>query len=362
MPEYRQNPLTGQAVIVSAERSARPHHFDIDAGDSGIGEKKLGCPFCEGNEHLTPGEIAAIRESGTIADQAGWRVRVIPNKYPAVCDYSEIPTFLEFHQYFNSCGLSIPLKLSDRSAPAFGEHEVLVDTPRHVVSVSEMTSEETVNMFRMYRMRLLSLYSCGRWVYVQIFKNVGVAAGASIPHSHSQLIAIPFVPLSNLEEIRRAAEFRDRKGGECYWCNLLRNEIKNTSRVVEETDSFVAICPFASRFASEVEIYPKHHEAFLDSFDDEVKLREFSDLVRRTVYRLERVVFWIKGKLAYNFVFHVEPFVHDFGSDLFHWRLSILPSLARAAGFEWGTGLHINPIPPETAAEKLREQVIDKTD
>ncbi|MDR1479685.1 MAG: DUF4921 family protein [Planctomycetaceae bacterium] len=353
MPEYRQNPLTGQTVIISAERGLRPHHFDIESGEGGGCESELCCPFCRGNEHLTPDEIDSIRESSKSGDDVGWSARVIPNKYPAVCDYSDIPTFREFCEVFDFGGFPLPFESFSRSVPAVGDHEVLIDTPRHVVSVSEMTLGETVNMFRMYRKRIESLRRSGKWAYVQIFKNVGVAAGASIPHSHSQLIAMPFVPLSVQGVLGRAAEFRDRNGG-CFWCEQISNEIRDGLRVVEETDSFLAICPFTSRFASEVEVYPKSHESFLESFSDEGKLEEFSDLIRRTVDRLERVVFWIRGKLAYNFVFHVEPFVHGFGESLFHWHLSILPSLARAAGFEWGTGLHINPIPPETAAEKLR--------
>ncbi|MDR2172374.1 MAG: hypothetical protein LBP59_19695 [Planctomycetaceae bacterium] len=370
MPEYRRNPLTGQVVIVSAERSERPHHFDIESGgnggdrvggDVGIGGK-LVCPFCEGNEYLTAGELDAIRDVGSVVDGIGWRVRVIPNKYPAVCGFSGISTYREF------CGFS---EFGDISfIPAVGSHEVLVDVPRHVISVSDMTLCETIDMFRMYRKRLNFHLASGCWVYVQIFKNVGVAAGASIPHSHSQLISIPFVPLSVLGELRRAAEYRERGGnssnggsgngngnggGDCFWCDLLLSEAVKGLRVVEETGSFMAICPFASRFAAEVEIYPKNHESFLESLADEVKLGEFADLVRRTVIRLERAAYWVRGKLAYNFVLHVEPFVHNFGQNIFHWRISILPSLARAAGFEWGTGLHINPIPPETAAKKLRE-------
>ncbi|MDR1053348.1 MAG: DUF4921 family protein [Planctomycetaceae bacterium] len=353
MPEYRQNPLTGQTVIISAERGSRPHHFDIETGGGDGVESELVCPFCRGNEHLTPGEVDSIRDKGSLVDGVGWDVRAIPNKYPAVCDFSGVPTFREFYEVFDFGGFPFPFELVGRSVPAVGGHEVLVDTPRHVVSVSEMTLSETVNMFQMYRMRLESLRKSNKWAYVQIFKNVGVAAGASIPHSHSQLIAIPFVPLSVQGVLERAAEFRILNGS-CFWCEQILNEIRGGLRVVEETDSFLAICPFTSRFASEVEIYPKSHESFLESFADGYKLEEFSDLVRRTVDRLERVVFWIKGKLAYNFVFHVEPFVHKFGANLFHWHLSILPSLARAAGFEWGTGLHINPIPPEAAAEKLR--------
>jgi UDPglucose--hexose-1-phosphate uridylyltransferase len=353
VPEYRQHPLTGQTVIVAAERGARPHHFDIETEQKDTDAIRSACPFCEGNERRTPGEIEAIRQPGTSPDTTGWQVRVIPNKFPAVCDNHDFTTLQDFQNQFNPEQFASPHDIKFQSVPAFGEHEVLIDTPRHVISVSEMTLQETVNMFRMYLNRILSLRKERRWAYVQIFKNVGVAAGASIPHSHSQLIAIPFLPTSTLTVLRQAELFRNQHGT-CFWCEQIKNDLEDTTRIIESTESFTALCPFASRFASEVEIYPKEHESMLESFLQDKKLTEFASLVQRTIYRLEKTVYWIKDRLAYNFVLHIEPYSHPFAENLFHWHLSILPSLARAAGFEWGTGLHINPIPPEQAAQKLR--------
>ena len=322
MPEYRHNPLTGRMVIVAEERAARPHQFDITDKPY-----KDVCPFCEGNESLTPSETTAFRRNDSAPNSPGWRVRVVPNKYPAV--------------------------LPDDPRGA-GLHEVIIDTPRHILSISELTLSEVADMLAMYRLRLQALRADARWTYVLIFKNVGAAAGASLPHSHSQLVAMPFLPPSLSQMLNRAGKYT-RKHQRCFWCDHLQSEIRTGERIVEETPHFVLLCPFVSRFAGEIEIYPKIHESGFDQVDASL-LGELSELFRRAIVRLEKAVFWMKEPLSYNIVLHTEPFCFDGDtSSSFHWHFSILPSLARAAGFEWGTGLHINPISPEQAAQRLRD-------
>jgi len=343
MPEYRQDILTGRTVIVAEERAARPHQFDItDKPFQGI------CPFCEGNELLTPNEIAAFRPVGSAPDSSDWRVRVVPNKYPAVIS-GDVPSILSDHSFIHIGG----------KADGIGLHEVIIDTPRHVLSISELNLLEVADMLAMYRERLRTLRADSRWAYVQIFKNVGAAAGASLPHSHSQLIAIPFLPQPLLEMLYRAEEYA-KKNKRCFWCEHLESEIESGERIVEETEHFVVLCPFVSRFAGEIEIYPKYHEAGFDTLDVAI-LDELAALFRRTIIRLERAVFFMHDSLAYNIVLNTEPFrcLAQKGraidtSSFLHWHFSILPSLARAAGFEWGTGLHINPISPEQATRRLR--------
>jgi UDPglucose--hexose-1-phosphate uridylyltransferase len=343
MPEYRHDSLTGRMVIVAEERASRPHQFDIT--DTPY---RSACPFCEGNESLTPGEIAAFRRADSEPNTPGWRVRVVPNMYPAVLpgDRKEDTPFPS-----GGCPATLPSKTD-----GIGIHEVIIDTSRHVLSVSELSNEEVAEMLSMYRLRLQALRSDFRWAYVQIFKNVGAAAGASLPHSHSQLVALPFVPPPLVQMLSGSAEYA-RKHHRCCWCDHLRNELQSAERIVEETEHFVVLCPFVSRFAGEIEIYPKNHESGFDTVDV-VLLDELAGLFRRTIIRLEKAVFWMKDPLAYNIVLSTEPF--RFEGELpmfFHWRFSILPSLARAAGFEWGTGLHINPLSPEQAARRLREAI-----
>ena len=324
MPEYRHNPLTGRMVIVAEERAARPHQFDITDKPY-----KDVCPFCEGNESLTPHETAAFRRADSAPNAPGWRVRVVPNKYPAV-----VPG----------------------DPKGDGLHEVIIDTPRHVLSISELSTSEVADMLAMYRLRLQALHADSPWTYVLVFKNVGAAAGASLPHSHSQLVAMPFLPPPLHQLLHRAEEYV-RTQQCCYWCDHLKSEIKTGERIVEETDHFVVLCPFVSRFAGEIEICPKIHQSRFDQIDAPV-IDELAELFRRTVIRLEKTVVWMKDPLAYNIVLNTAPlrFEGD-SSQSFHWHFSILPSLARAAGFEWGSGLHINPISPEQAAQRLRETI-----
>ena len=337
MPEYRQDPLTGRMVIVAEERAARPHQFDIN-------EKPFrgNCPFCEGNESLTPNETAAFRHADSAPNSTGWRVRAVPNKYPAVVP-GEVPPALLDHSFIQADGI--------------GLHEVIVDTPRHVVSISELTPAEVTDMLAMFRLRLRMLRTDSRWAYVQIFKNVGAASGASLPHSHGQLVAMPFLPPTLYHMLCRCMDSKH-----CHWCERLQRELSSGRRIVEATEHFVALCPFVSRFAGEVEIYPRHHESGFDQADASL-LAELAELFRRTVMRLEKAVFWLKDSLAYNIVLNTEPFRFERDvSSIFHWHFSFLPSLARAAGFEWGTGLHINPISPEQTAERLRSALEQETD
>ena len=317
--------MTGRMVIIAEERAERPHQFDIENTPY-----KDVCPFCEGNESLTPPETAAFRNANSKPNTPGWSVRVVPNKYPAVVSGNVPPCLLD-QSFLQSGG----------KADGIGLHEVIIDTPRHVLSISGLTHTEVADMLGMYRLRLQTLRSDSRWAFVQIFKNVGASAGASLPHSHSQLIALPFLPPTAIL----------KSSADCLWCERLASEIRCGERIVEETAHFVVLCPFVSRFAGEIEIYPKQHEADFDRSDTS-RLGELAELLHRTITRLEKAVFWMKDPLAYNIVLKTKPFGME---REFHWHFSILPSLARAAGFEWGTGLHINPISPERAAQRLRE-------
>lgn len=332
MPEYRSDNITGRLVIIAEERAKRPHQFDIEcSGNQKIETTSTAvpspvphvCPFCPGSEEQTPAAVDTIDNSNT------WQVRCVPNRYPAVTKDT-------------------------------GRHEVIIDTPRHIVSLADLTEYEVADMLRMYKRRIQFYRQEQRWQYVQIFKNVGAAAGASLPHSHSQLIAMPFVPPQWGQILCRTADYRSETG-KCYWCSILNSEIKKKERIVEVSPHFVVLCPYVSRFAAEVEIYPSEHQAGFDETDD-AGIIELARVLRRTIRRLEKMVYWMKDRMAYNIVLNTETLHHTetlYGqetavSDSMHWYFSILPSLARAAGFEWGTGLHINPVSPEQAAQRLR--------
>ena len=371
MPQYRKDPLTGRWVIVAEERAGRPNQFDIE-GDS-VTDITF-CPFCANNEDQTPAELDRI----DAPNSNGWVARAVPNKYAAVHPSEHFHDYKVFQLHYGQI-LDVDFPLSryedtfGEPIPGTGAHELIVDTPRHVLCISDMTDQEVFDMFRMYRKRLLALKQEKKHAQALIFKNVGQAAGASIYHAHSQLLAMPFLSPPIQRELQRAIGFR-REMDECFWCTHLAKEIENGARIIEETSRFVSLCPYVSRFPAETEIYPKEHISHFEKTSDDL-LWELAKLVRQTVILLTKGVEWIKGRLAYNMILKSGPFVYsgpmnmsDISDSAFwlqklgysyenvyHFHLTILPSLAKAAGFEWGCGLHINPVAPETAAAKLRQ-------
>jgi UDPglucose--hexose-1-phosphate uridylyltransferase len=184
--------------------------------------------------------------------------------------------------------------------------------------------------------------------YVLVFKNHGVAAGASLEHSHSQIIALPIVPRRLSEEIEGAKNFFQYKD-RCVFCDIIRQELNQKKRVVSENKSFVAVAPFASRFPFETWILPKTHHPSFESMEP-FEYEEAAHILSDTLQRMNRVL----DQPPYNYVIHSSSFP-DVDKDYYHWHIEIMPKLTKVAGFEWGTGFYINPTPPEEAAEYLRE-------
>lgn len=368
MSEYRKDPLTGRWVIIAEERFSRPNQF--------FGDEELPCPFCPGNENHTPNELDAFRKNDS--ENSDWTVRVVPNKFSAVAEDERFPDHRVFRANFGGM-LDVDAPLANMNdpkvapLPGVGSHEVIVDSSRHVLSFTELDDDENFDMFRMYRQRLRTLKNENHWAHALIFKNVGEAAGASIEHTHTQLLAMPFIPPPIQREFQRLIQFRSRTEL-CYWCAHIDFELKNKVRIVEETDRFLALCPYLSRFPFEVSIFPKKHISHFESLKDD-ELSELAKLTADIVRILERGTSWMPGKLAYNMILKSGPFFYPGPPDAvhvsdsspwfrtidyafenaYHFHITLMPSLAKAAGFEWGCGLHINPISPETAAAKLRE-------
>ncbi len=331
MAELRKDPIIRRWVIVAKERARRPSDFTHAAEERS--EAGGFCPFCEGNESKTPPEILAYRAAGTEPNGPGWWVRVIPNKFPALSPDGDL------------CkrGVGIYDMMS-----GVGVHEVIVESPEHVRSQTQVPLKQVREVMWAYRDRLLALKKDKRFLYGMIFKNVGKEGGASLYHSHSQLIAVPFVPVRIREEMRGSKEFYDYRG-RCVFCDMIGDEKATGERVVEETEEFIAFEPFASRFPFETWILPKRHGSH---FEDAGKA-QFEDLgfiLQRTLFRLEATL----PGVSYNYILHTGAFDTEF-LEYYHWHIEVIPRLTKVAGFEWGTGVYINPVAPESARGFLME-------
>jgi UDPglucose--hexose-1-phosphate uridylyltransferase len=332
MPELRRDPVIGRWVIVTDERAQRPTDFRAEptAPRGGF------CPFCEGHESKTPPEIFALREADSKPNGPGWRVRVVPNKFPVL----KIEGNLEKRAH----------GLYDRMT-GVGAHEVFIESPSHYTSLTQLSDPHVTEVLGAYKERLVDLKRDPRMVYGMLFKNVGQAAGASLEHTHSQLIVTPVVPRTVRDEMAGAQRFfayRDR----CIFCDIIDQELSQEERLVQTTDRFVALTPYASRHPFETWIVPRAHASHFETIDAP-SLEELAFLLKRVLLKIESAL----TNPPYNYVVHTAPLN---GSALahYHWHIEIIPRLTRIAGFEWGTGLYINPVPPESAAEFLRQTAV----
>lgn len=329
MPELRKDPITGRWVIISTERGKRPTSFAPVVRS----ENASLCPFCPGHEEATPPEILAYRDSNSEPNQPGWRLRVMPNKYPALVVEGTMNR--EPHGIYD--------KMS-----GIGAHEVIVETPEHGLDLTDMSDEAVRDVFWAYRERMMDLERDRRFQYILVFKNHGQAAGASLEHAHSQLIATPIVPMTVAEEIAGAKRYFDFKE-RCIFCDIVRQELSDQERIAADYDAFLSLQPFAPRFPFETWIIPKTHQSsYLELSDAEVMV--LARAVKDTLLRLKIAL----HDPAFNFMLHTRP-VSDEYHEYYHWHIEIIPKLTRVAGFEWGSGFYINPTPPEESAQYLRE-------
>jgi UDPglucose--hexose-1-phosphate uridylyltransferase len=292
------------------------------------------CAFCYGNEAQTPPEIEAIREPGTAANSPGWQVRVVPNKFPAL----QIEGDLDRHgvgMYDMTNGI--------------GAHEVLIETPYHDKDIPDLLDNELANVVTMYCRRALDLARDKRFKYLMVFKNYGAAAGASLEHPHTQIIALPMVPKNVHEEIRGAQhyfEYRER----CLFCDIIRLELQDKERVILENKHFLAFCPFVSRFPFEAWIIPKKHSNYFCHMSGE-EIAALAPILREMIGKIKKAF----SGLSYNYIIHSAPVNSDGGLEAYHWHIEFMPKLTRVAGFEWGTGFYSVSTPPELAAKIIRE-------
>ncbi len=349
MSELRKDPVTGHTVIVAENRAARPDEFAPLAQSQRFvaSDARATCPFCAGNEHLTPHSVAEYprpsgehpprAESATNRDMS-WQVRVVPNKYPAVDGGAE-SAVANRNPLLSPPGSEI--------SPGTGRHEVIVESPHHLLRLTDLSDEQVALVFRAYRDRLAAAARESGLAYGIVFKNQGPAAGASLEHLHSQLMALPFLPLDVARELQLGVETH-RRTGRCAMCALLDHELTASQRIVAVTPDFVALCPYASRVPYETWLVPSTHASRFDSCSENLANR-LAQFARRLLICLETSM----NRPDYNYLIRSAPFDTS-PADHYHWRMEVLPRTTRFAGFEWGSGCYINPVAPERAAAELR--------
>ena len=330
MSELRKDPVTGRWVIISTERRKRPTDFRLEPVQI---PPDPACPFCEGHEHMTPREILAYRHNGHAPNQAGWDLRVVPNQFPV----------LRVEGNLDRQGEGLFDKMN-----GIGAHEVIIETPKHQESLATMSADAVEQVLWSFRERVQDLKQDRRFRYIIIFKNHGTAAGASLDHSHSQLIALPIVPREVRAEIDGARQHFASKE-RCVFCDVIRQDAADGRRIIAENADMIALAPYAPRFPFETWILPKRHQAL---FEDTPR-HEYASLARLLGDLLRRMNKALVSP-PYNLLIHSAP-VSEPAGDFYHWHVEIIPKLTKVAGFEWATGFYLNPTAPEEAAQVLRD-------
>ncbi len=301
-----------------------------------------GCPFCEGHEKLTPPETWALRPSGGSPDSPGWLVRSVPNKFPVLAPPEGVgePGDEELEDPL-ARGRGEPELLA--SMPASGIHEVIVHTPEHLTVMSDLTREQFLVALSGWRARLAE-HSQAAWVHLMV--NEGKSAGASLEHTHAQLYALPFVPVVAARERERFTAHNTRTMGSCLLCDLLKEEVRLSERVVAVDDNAVLIAPYASRTPYELQLIPRAHaRSFVDAEPSAAALLWEG---------IQRLKFALGSSPPFNMWLRTAP--RD--AQHFHWRVDLVPRLTQLAGLELGAGIAVNVLPPEQAAADLREASI----
>ncbi len=340
MSEIRYDPILDEYSIIAPERLHRP---DCYKSKSNNRRKKIRrCPFCVGQESMTPSEIFAIRENEP--DSPGWKTRVIPNLYKAV----------KIEARWNRDDYGVY-----RVWDGFGAHEIIIDTPCHLLRMDEWSKQEYFNWLYTMRARLNDLKNDVRLVYISLFKNHGHYAASTQQHPHTQLIALPVPSIDSLKRLQHAKRFFDRHSQSIFEA-VVSSEIEEKKRTVADSPSFIAFCPYASAFAFETAIFSKKPVSDLGGFNDS-DLYELASLIKKVIATLYRQL----GDFSFNITLNTPPLQKNPSTEMFYndipkiWRfgIRIVPRLYRLGGFELDSGMQINPVVPEEAASLLRESL-----
>ena len=328
MPQLRQELVTGKWVIIATERARRPNSFSETKRI--VSGKKTICPFCYGNEYMTPKEVLAFRDNGE-PNSSGWKVRVVPNKFPALVSEGR-PELTKSGIYSTMDGV--------------GAHEVIIHSPNHNLPLPLMSEEQIELVLKAYLIRYRKLSEDSNLKFIQIIINHGKEAGASLDHPHSQLFGLPIVPNYVLDEIEGSKRYYN-KFKKCVFCEIVKEEMRISKRIIDENDKFIAFEPFASKLPFETWIIPKKH---MESFSDmgENDLVDCSKIIRNTMKKIYDGL----NDPPLNYWLHSTPLRNN--HEHYHWHFEIIPKLTTTGAFELGTGTIINTTLPEECAKYLR--------
>lgn len=333
--ELRQDPFSRSWVVIAPDRDRRPQQAEAPATASELGRPphEPECPFCPGNEDQTPSELWRMPAAG-----AEWAVRVVPNRFPILA-----PRAGPVRRHGTGPFVS---------ADGTGAHEVVIETPRHDLDLPDLDDSAVATVLSAYRSRARALRGI-RPGLVLPFRNHGAAAGTSLTHPHSQIVATPIVPLRYRRLFDTARTYYDDRGT-CLYSDVTAAEVASGERALADDGPVLAFTPYASSVPFEIWLVPRSHQASFADVSDEI-LAETAKLLRQSLAALRGTL----GDVAYNYVLVSAPNGEE-GTAYFSWHLRLLPRVTTAAGFELGTGIAVNPVPPEQAAARLRTALAER--
>lgn len=320
MSEIRYDLITGKRVIIATERGKRPHDFNVNYEE----KKNNTCPFCPGNEEMTPPTLVEIKDK-----KGNWLVGGFENKFAAV----------------NTDLKSFEVPSLYKAEYGYGVAEVIVESPEHDVTFGSLSLGQMQKVFMAIIERYKKIAQDDKIKYIQVFKNFGARGGASLEHGHWQIIAISFIPDVVEKEVAGTQEYIKKKG-KCPYCEIVKYEKEEGKRIISENENFIVIAPYASQYPYECWIIPKEHQERFEELKEE-NVASLTKILKTLIVKYEREF----NFPPYNIVVHTLP-IYDTRN--YHWHFEIAPRLTVAAGFELGTGVYINPVPPELAASVLR--------
>ncbi len=335
MSELRQDPLTGEWVLLAPERAKRPHHAAQAKGRQALPVYDASCPFCPGNEADTPPEVLRL-EIAQQGDSAHWNIRVVPNRFPALAPQ----------------GTTALKKAGDlfQKMDGFGVHEVIIESPRHNASIPSLEDREVAQIISAYQARYNALKGNSALRFILIFKNQGQSAGTSLAHLHSQLMATPIIPQHIGREFELATGYH-AETGRCLYCDVFQSELNSGERIVAESRDFFVFHPYASRHPYETWIAPKNHTSSFGLVPTK-QLDELAQVLKKVLLGIEIML----DNPDFNYMICSSPTETEV-NPYYDWHLIILPRLSIAAGFEIGSGIYINTALPEETAELMRKQL-----